>query len=158
MPHPEKSRVVDSLRAALREQFQALSTMTAAARDEATSAEAAPENEYDTRALEASYLAAGQGQRLADLRELVDWADHLDASAHAAVGLGSLAHVDDDGTVRWLFLTPQGGRELLVDGVNVQVVGASSPLGAALLHLEAGDEAELETPSGDRVIEVIEVF
>lgn len=157
MPTPEKSRVIDTLRRLLREQLQAVSTMTAAARDEATSAESRPENEYDTRAIEASYLAAGQGQRLSDLRELVDWVDHLEDKAHATVGLGSLVHVRDDGVARWLLLAPQGGSAVESGGVTVQVIGASSPLGAALLHLEPGDEAELETPNGERAIEVVAV-
>lgn len=157
MNTPEKSRVVDTLRAALRDQLRAVSTMTAAARDEATSAESRPENEYDTRALEASYLAAGQGQRLADLREFVDWAEQLNAKPHAVVGLGSLVQVDDDGSERWLLIAPQGGEELDVDGLPVQVIGAGSPFGASLLQLEPGDEAELETPAGDRTIEVLGV-
>lgn len=158
MPAPAKSRVVETLRSALRDQLQALSTMTAAARDEATNAESQPENEYDTRALEASYLAAGQGMRLADLRDLVEWADALKPDAHTVVGVGSLVHVDDTSGDRWLLVAPQGGRELDVDGTPIQVVGAESPLGSALLQLEEGDEAELETPNGERVIEVVAVY
>ena len=71
-----------TVRTTLRAQLAALETMVGASRDEATNAESRPENKYDTRALEASYLAAGQGARLADLKQLVGWIEALSGDPH----------------------------------------------------------------------------
>jgi transcription elongation GreA/GreB family factor len=119
------------------------------ARDEATSAESRPENQYDTRALEASYLAAGQGERLAELRLLAAWAEVQPDDLADLVEAGALARVEPDhGEPQWVLLAPRGGTELRVGGVPVRLVSVSSPLGSALCGLAAGDVGEVETPRG----------
>ena len=104
----EKHKVHDALRATLEAELSILDAMVTAARDEATSAESRPENKYDTRALEASYLAAGQGERLATLRQLVAWARGLDAAPQSAALPGALLHIQTDAGTRWLVLAPTG--------------------------------------------------
>ncbi len=50
---PPKPSVYAAFQDSLSHELAVLESMTAAARDEATSAESRPENKYDTRALEA---------------------------------------------------------------------------------------------------------
>lgn len=146
---PDKARVIGRVRAALAATLADLGRMTAMARDEATSAESRPENQYDTRALEASYLAAGQGERLEALRRLAGWADQLGDEPMDAVGLGALAGLDAPGRRRqWTLFAPRGGLTVRVDGEEIQLVSVSSPLGAALVGLEAGDSEEVDGPAG----------
>ena len=78
---PPRAVLIAQIRAQIDAQLAGVAAMTAAARDEATASESRPENQYDTRALEASYLAAGQGQRLAELKALRQWAEHLSDAA-----------------------------------------------------------------------------
>lgn len=143
------------MREALEGELRVLEAMVASARDEATSAESKAENKYDTRALEASYLAAGQGVRLAELRTLATWLDQQDATrAHRSVGSGALVTLHDDTGERWVLLGPAGGHVVTVSGTRVALISAGSPLGLALAGLEVGDEAEVPAPGGVRTLEL----
>ena len=139
---PDRTRVLEVLRAHLEQELATLSRMTEMARDEATSAESRPENQYDTRALEASYLAAGQGERLADLRRLAAWVDTQHGRTYEQVQAGALAGLSDGS---WLLMAPRGGITVEVDGVAVRLVSAVSPLGESLCGLSVGDDADDET-------------
>lgn len=149
--------MVRALRAALQAELDAVARAAEMARDEATSAESRPENQYDTRALEASYLAAGQGERLAAARLLSAWAEVLPASDFDRIEAGALARLDGSGGDRWVLFAPRGGLELDVDGARVTLISVSSPLGSALAGLGAGDDAEVDTPTGTQGWEVVEV-
>lgn len=141
-------RVLEVLRAALRAELAAVAWAAGMARDEATSAESRPENQYDTHALQASYLAAGQGERLAAARALAGWAEQVVARPHDRVELGAVAELDGPGGRRWVLFAPRGGHALDVDGVAVTLISVTSPLGEVLEGLGAGDDAELDGPGG----------
>ncbi len=153
---PPKPSVYAAFQDSLSHELAVLESMTAAARDEATSAESRPENKYDTRALEASYLAAGQGVRLADLRQLVAWVRGLECETQERVEVGALVQVATDET-RWVLIGPGGGPTVDVNGVAVALVSTRSPLGKALAGSEAGDAVEVEGPRGPYEAEVLAV-
>ncbi|MCB9668750.1 MAG: GreA/GreB family elongation factor [Alphaproteobacteria bacterium] len=145
----DKGRILIAFRTSLQARLEANATMTALARDEATSEESRAENKYDTRALEASYMAAGQGERLESLRALVAWLEGVVVEPHRAVGPATLVRaVSDAGVERTLFLAPQGGERIELDGEEVELLGLGSPLGRALAGMEADDEVEVDTPGG----------
>lgn len=118
------------------------------AAEAATHAEAKPENDKDTRALEASYLAAGQAERVRELElaakllagvELKDIGEATPICASAVITLEN-----DDGARNVFFMSPHGGGvKLELDGVSIQVVTPQSPLGKALLGRLLGDVIEL---------------
>ena len=154
---PARDRVLSALREALRDALEAVGRGAAMARDEATSAESRPENQYDTRALEASYLAAGQGERLAAARALVGWAELLSPKPATRIEAGALALLDGPGGERWVLFSPRGGPELCVDGVRLTLISVTSPLGSSLAGLSAGDDAEVDSPTGVQSWVVTEV-
>ncbi len=143
----------------MRAALDALARVTADARDEAAGGgESKAEGKYDTRATEASYLAAGQGQRLADLKALAEWLDALDpAVALPVVAPGALVELDRGGEAAWVLVGPQGGHRVNVDGAEVLLVSADSPLGQVLAGLAPGDAEEVDTPRGVQVVEVLSV-
>ena len=151
-----RAQAIGALRDAVAAELAALDHVLAMARDEATHAESRPENQYDTRALEASYLAAGQGQRAAELRELHGWLslDHPPATRAAA---GALTWVEVDGRARWLVLGPRGGASAVAGGETIALVSTTSPLGAALLGLAPGDVATVDGPRGESAVELLAV-
>lgn len=157
MSEPGKRAVHDALRSRLEQELKVLEAMVASARDEATSAESRPENKYDTRALEASYLAAGQGERLGTLRQLVAWARGLDGSAQERAGLGALLKIETQTGERWVVLAPAGAPTVSVDGVEVATVSTKSPLGRALVGAVEEDGVEVDGPRGSYEAEVLVV-
>jgi len=156
-PAPSKTAAHRALRARLEDELSVLESMVAAARDEATSAESRPENKYDTRAIEASYLAAGQGERLATLRQMVGWAQGLQGEPHTRAQVGALVHVATEAGDRWVVLAPSGGPTIDVDAIEVATVSTRSPLGRALTGASVDDAVEVHGPRGSYEAEVLNV-
>ena len=148
MPLPDKQRVHQALLDKLAQDLTAAAVTAEATRKDATHAEAKPENDKDTRALEQSYLARGQAMRaeqLAEEREVLRFMPLPQLSADAAAQSGALVELEDeDGATRLLFMAPHaGGTELSVEGMSVLVVTPISPLGAAILGRTIGDDVTL---------------
>ena len=124
----------------------------------ATHAEAKPENDKDTRAIEQQYLARGQAQRVVELQdalvELANWTPRR-FGEDDAIALGALVTIDEEGDERMLFVAPVGGGNQLAGGV--QVVTPKSPLGQLLLGKQVGDEVELRSGARARTLEIVSV-
>jgi transcription elongation GreA/GreB family factor len=141
----DKQALRDELVSRLADDLEALERAHRGALEAATHEEAKPENDKDTRALEASYLARGQALRVEELRlavaELSGWLPRpLDDES--PVALGALVEVEDDAATLRYFVAPHGGGALLSSGA-VKVVTARSPLGRALLGKRVGDDCDV---------------
>ena len=154
-----KDGLIERIKEQLQDEIAGLAEAARAAHDAATNEESKPENQYDTRALEASYLAAGQGERLASLRQLIGWFENLGGGpADGTVGLGSLVGLEDeDGDERWVLLAPQGGLKVPMETGLVQVVSPSAPLGAALVGLSEDEDLTLRVRGRARELVVVAV-
>ena len=157
----DKSAVVLAVRAALDDELRSLVAAASMALDEATSEESKAENKYDTRSLEASYLAGAQSERALALKQVIAFWNVFQPRAYIAdtpIGAGALVQVEDERGARWCLLAPSGGgRRVTVDGVEVTVVDLRTPLGRALVGAVEGDEVEVGTPQGVRWLEVVAV-
>lgn len=153
---PDKTQVIAALQAALGQRLHSIEQVGAMARDEASSEETRSEGKYDTRATEASYLARGQAERAAQLRELIAWLARLGGEGRDTVGLAALVHLEGART-QWVFVAPSGGVSAEIEGVEVQLVSPSSPMGAAMLNLEAGDAFEVDSPQDTVEYEIVSV-
>jgi transcription elongation GreA/GreB family factor len=119
-----------------------------------------PESDKDMRSTEASYLARGQAARVLELERELGLLRALDLRARpgGVAGVGSLVEVRSQGKTSRYFLVPSaGGIALEAGGVAAQTLSVQSPLGAALLGLSEGEEAELSSPRAERVYEVLRV-
>ncbi len=131
-----------------------LSAATAAAREtagEATDDESRPENKYDTRALEASYVASAQAHYAKDLAEALQAYRNLalpPEDINAPVALGRLVTTLSPQGRETYFIGPaRGGLEIpIADETVVTVLTPQSPLGAQLLGKRVGGRTE-GTPS-----------
>lgn len=148
------------LRAAIAHLEAEAETLRAAAeatRAGATHEESRPENDKDTRGLEASYLARGQAKRVEETLEAITRLRFLDLrefDADGEIDLGALVSVLVDDQPRTYFLVPAGGG-LEVEGAVL--LNPASPVGRALLGKCAGDEFELKLAGRVRVHEVVAV-
>jgi transcription elongation GreA/GreB family factor len=161
MQLPDKSAVRDALVHALSGLVSQVSEQARLTREGATHAEAKPENDKDTRALEQSYLARGQAMRAEELAEQAQALRFMDLPAFRAddpISAGALVCLEDDEGERVLFLAPYGGGiEVEVAGVHVLVVTAQSPIGRAVLGRASGDEATFTVRGRSRVFEITTV-
>jgi transcription elongation GreA/GreB family factor len=121
---------------------------------EATSEENKAENKYDTRGLEASYLAHGQSKAAEEAALALTQFQALvprDFTAPEPIGVGALVAVE--GRTRNLyFIGPRaGGTEVSGDGQTVMVVTPTSPLGRQLAGKRLGDTIQLDA-GGTRTV------
>ncbi len=140
MTMPDKESVLAALLARAREEHAALAQVMRMAQDEATSDETKSEGKYDTRATEASYLAAGQGERVAQLARAIAW---LDAARGAPEGPPLYVVEGPRGRAAFLLAPEGGGQRARVGALEVVVLTVRSPLGQALVGAREGDEVEV---------------
>lgn len=147
------TQIIDSLRAELDTCLNAARAASAAATDPDSKAE----NKYDTRSLEASYLARGQAQRVGELQEAVHAFETLNLRRFEdgdAVGLGALVGLKNDNGESFYFLGPAaGGTEVQHEGSEVLVITPASPLGQKLVGRKTGDKVPM--PAGHAVVNAV---
>jgi len=126
---------------------------------EATAEENRAENKYDTRGLEASYLAAGQANKVVELEGAITSFEELkNMPAIDSVGIGALLKLDQGGTTEFYFIGPTaGGTEVEMDGTEILIITPESPLGSQLMGLEAGQKSTLNLAGRKQKVQVISV-
>lgn len=125
----------------------------------ATHEEAKAEGDKDTRAVEQTYLARGQAQRVEELRAALAALRAMplrDFAPGAPAALGALVTLDDDGELRRFFIAPESGGTRLAGG-RVQVVTPKSPLGEALVGGRAGEDCSLFVGGKLRDLDIVSV-
>lgn len=132
------TRIVQRLNASL----QTLHAAAKASHAEATDASNKAENKYDTRSLEASYLADGQARQARELADAIAIYAGLqlhDYAADETIDLTALVALDVDGVRALYFIGPRsGGLEIEDAQGNIVVLTPKSPLGQALMGKLAG--------------------
>ncbi len=156
----EKTSLIAVLTERLRREYSTLVAAQRATQEGATHEEAKPENDKDTRALEQSYLARGQAERVAQLKNDLGKLEQLKARAYSSdtsVGLSSVVVLEDsDGNRHLYFLVPAGaGEELSSSSGMIKVVTPTSPLGKALFGSRLDDDIELISPKGKRTLSIV---
>ena len=142
-----KRLIIKKITAALTVELELYFRAAQYARAEATHEQNKPENKYDTRGLEASYLARGQSRQAAELEAAITEFEKLNPrplAAGEAIGLGALVELELGGERSFYFLGPRaGGTEVTHDRKEILVITPQSPLGEQLLGKKSGDRPQL---------------
>lgn len=154
-----KQELLNDLIGIKKEEMHNLESAAKANKDFATDQEFKAESKYDTRSLEAGYLASAELSRVEDLKLQIQMLEEVDlnlAKKSQEICIGSLVELRHKDQERSYFLIPTAGGTLLkVGGKAVLVVSVFSPLGDALLGLSKGAEFEVETPKETRTYQVL---
>lgn len=138
-----KSAVLALIQKTLADELEILSKGARASFAAATDPDSKAENKYDTRTLEASYVARGQAQRVAELQQAVHQyqALKLDLDSIATVCLGALVTLDKD---QFYFMGPAaGGTEVITENQEILVITPASPLGQKLMGKKVSDKVQI---------------
>lgn len=115
---------------------------------EATDEENKAEDKYDTRGLEASYLAIGQSKAAEEAAQAVAQFSALslrDFSADEPISLGAIVGLDSGRSTSHYFIGPRaGGTEIEHEGRTLMVITPQSPLGRQLIGRTQGDQLQLD--------------
>lgn len=157
-----KRAVLVALRARVIADLEAVTESQKKTQEGATHEEARAEGTKDMRSTETSYLARGLAQRVSDLRNAVTRLATFTPRRFGPddpIAVGALVLVvDEDDVEECYFLAPAGGGvKLDVGGRQVRVLTTEAPLARALRGKGQGDDLEVRTGRGSRVLEIVEV-
>ncbi len=139
----DKSALAAALLAELRLRYDRAVAALSGAREAATGADTKAENKYDTRGLEASYLAAGQAEQADELLRAIHAVEAFsfrDFDFDDPIDLGALVEIEQDGEPRHYPSSPrpEAYHSASEDGAQVTVLGPASPLAARLIGTSSG--------------------
>lgn len=150
-----KTALRDAILQQLEQELARQTTAAESARDEAISEESQPENKWDTHSQEAAYLAEGQAKLAAEIGESIKIYGTLPLSSFGAtdpIAVGAVVALENEsgngsgaasGKRIWYFLGPRaGGLEVTIEGREIMVLTAQSPLGRQLLGKRVGDTVQ----------------
>jgi hypothetical protein len=143
-----KSHLLEHLRAEMRDRLERLTAAALETHAAATDPGSKAEGKYDTRSLEASYLAAGQARQVDEMADTVRVFETLrlpEFGSDEAIDAGALVAVELAGEPAWFLLVPAaGGTVIAHEGMEITLLTPASPLYRKLAGLRPGDS--LETP------------
>ena len=158
----DKQKIIAAIITQLEKDLQVLKSATLATYDAATNEQSKPENQYDTRALEASYLASAQAQRLTDLESLIYLYKGISLkqfTSEDVIDLTAAVEIEFNRKSSLVLVVPKGGGiKVNIDGKIIQTITPSSPLGEALMGLSIGDIAQVDDKDSYREYKIRTLF
>ncbi|RYD84447.1 MAG: transcription elongation factor GreAB [Verrucomicrobiaceae bacterium] len=146
-----KQAILQQIIAQLDKELESYARSARAAHAEATDEQNKAENKYDTRGLEASYLARGQSLQAAEAIESRQHFERLEPrefGAQEPIDIGALVEVETGLESSWYFIGPRaGGTEIVEAGTAVLVLTPQSPLGRQLQGRVQGERFKIEIGS-----------
>jgi len=138
----KKSEILARIVEALQNNLAVLDKAARAAHAEATHESSKAENKYDTRGLEAAYLAGGQARQARDIQESIKVYQALSMKEFGVtepIDLSAIVELETDRTIGTYFVGPRsGGLEVEYKGTEILVITPQSPLGQQLMGKNAG--------------------
>jgi transcription elongation GreA/GreB family factor len=137
-----KAQLVKQIITSLIDSLGVLEKAARASHEEATHESSKAESKYDTRGLEAAYLAGGQARQAREILDSIKVYEALvtrDFASGEPIELTALVELDADGTHSTYFIGPKnGGLEIKHWRKEIMVITPQSPLGQNLVGRKAG--------------------
>ncbi len=157
-----KNLLLKQIVAALGESLEVLERAARASHAEATHESSRAESKYDTRGLEASYLAGGQARQARDIMDSMKLYQSLPARDFAPgelIDLTAMVKLETDGTPFVYFIGPKGGGvEVNFEGEEITVITPQSPLGQNLVGKKAGQGWTTKSGGATMKYKIIKVW
>lgn len=138
----KKALLIKQIIASLTESLAVLEKAARASHAEATHESSKAENKYDTRGLEAAYLAGGQARQAKEILDSIQIYETLATrpfDADDPIDLTALVELDAHGIRSLYFIGPRnGGLEIQHQRKEITVITPQSPLGQNLMGKKAG--------------------
>ncbi|MEM7645977.1 MAG: transcription elongation factor GreAB [Pseudomonadota bacterium] len=144
----EKQELFQLFLSSLEKRLAVLVESAFVAKEASTNEESKAENKYDTRGLEASYLASGQAQRAQELKEKIYQAEKVEIRPFTEsdpISVSAFLEIQIEEEVKkFIFLMPVGGVEIEYKDQKIQTMTIDAPLGQRLLGLQCGDDFDFQ--------------
>ncbi len=157
-----KNKLIDYLIKITQQNLEAAYDAAKNTYDIATHEENKAENKYDTRGLEASYLAGAQAKRVADIKLTLASYQNLQIknfTDECRITLSALVEVAHSDINTYILLMPKGGGQILnFENKTIQVVTPESPLGKNLISKYVGDVFQITLQNKISEYEIVKVW
>lgn len=157
-----KHDVVRQIIGHLEEERSLLFRAAVAARSEATDEQSKAENKYDTRGLEASYLARGQARKVKEVEAAIQEFEALhlrDLGPDEPIQLGAIIELKSRKNRSVYFLGPRaGGLEIQDGNREILVITPQSPLGQQLNGKRQGTRVILELDGERQEFDIVSIL
>lgn len=150
--HMNKKDIINIILTHLHEELSITEMAAHHAHSAAIDDQSVAETQYDTLAIEASYLAEGQSKRVEEIKHAITLFEQLqtrELSADTIIKIGTLVQLEkEQSNNKWFFIAPAaGGFTCSVNdnnkAFNITVITPFSPMGKALINKEVDDEVSL---------------
>ncbi|HUG10701.1 MAG TPA: transcription elongation factor [Opitutaceae bacterium] len=145
----DKSKIVSQVLQHLASELNGITEAAKDSFDGATDEQSKAEGQFDTRALESSYLAEGQARLAAELKEAIAVYQTLDLrpfESHEPIAMTAVVALEQLGKDHLYFVGPRdGGHVVDVEGRDVMVITPQSPIGQILLGKTVGSVVRFGT-------------
>ncbi|HEX3857233.1 MAG TPA: transcription elongation factor GreAB [Verrucomicrobiae bacterium] len=156
-----KRALIKKITAKLTDELEIYFRAAQFSRAEATHESSKAESKYDTRGLEASYLARGQSKQAAELEAAIAEFEKLavrNFGADEPIDIGALVELEHGGENLFYFIGPRaGGTEVLHDKKEILVITPQSPLGEQLMGKKSGQEPQLNFGGAKQAAKILKV-
>ena|ERR1700722_6643585 len=157
-----KVQLLKRIVASLTDNLQLLEKAARASHAEATHESSKAENKYDTRGLEAAYLAGGQARQareILDSLKLYESTTPKNFAPDDPIDLGALVELEVDGSRFLYFIGPKsGGLEIELQRKEILVITPKSPLGQNLMGKKRGERWTAKVGGSQVRYHVVEVL
>jgi len=138
-----KTKLLEKILAQLAAELELYYKAARASHEEATDEQNKAENKYDTRGLEAAYLAGGQARQAAEteltIKELRKLATR-NYGPQEPIDLSAIVELRNSDETSYYFIAPRGGGiEVTLGKKAIFVLTPQSPLGQELMGRRAGE-------------------
>jgi transcription elongation GreA/GreB family factor len=156
-----KRAIIKKIIARLTDELEIYFRAAKFSRAEAMHESSKAESKYDTRGLEASYLARGQSKQAAELEAAIAEFEKLPVKKFGAdepINLGALVELEHGGENTIYFIGPRaGGTEVIHDRKEILVITSQSPLGEQLMGKKSGQEPQLNFGGAKQAAKILRV-
>lgn len=156
-----KQQIISKIIKQFESELSVMAKAAQEAREAATHEESVAEDKYDTRGLEASYLAGAQARRVAELQWIIHSYQNLELlefTSNSPIGITALVEVVSGKEKKLFFLAPKGGGILIeVDSLKVQIVAPDSKIGSELMGKTVGDVVEMPIMGRLKEYEILKI-
>jgi len=157
----KKQALLKKIIEALIAELQRLAKAARASHSEATHEQSKAEHKYDTRGLEAAYLAGGQAKKVAELEETIEIFQKLkliEFNDKTPIDLSALVQLEMRGGANWYFVAPRaGGLEVMHGGEEITVITPQSPVGEQLMEKRQGEKFRFGAPGAQTECRILSV-
>jgi hypothetical protein len=143
-----KKKLVEKILDKLADEMELYYKAAKASHEEATHEQNKAENKYDTRGLEAAYLAGGQAKQAAETELTIKEFRKLVLKPFGAkdpIDLSAVVELQSPAETNFYFIASRGGGiEVQVGKKQIFVITPKSPLGQQLMGKTAGEKLSIK--------------